>query len=425
MLFPNSLRLDYARRDADLMSEQFGYRLVQVKWLSHFVQFCLLLSWALLLAGCGDEGLWDPIDESKFEAPSSDGLHAVEFPTPTGGKWTYQNVDLPEESHQISVDDETRFDAGFTFRQISSRYIDADNPGGELYLFSMEEEFDRILDELSSIVLPDFDEDKKEEELTTAQLQQLDIKLELEELIKGLFKRNQVKLPASLVIKKSNTPAVKQTAGDWLVQDIFSPYIIRRENNRLSVYTRKATSHLSANGYYFRQNGDFLPIGIPIYATFFFKSATELTERAFDLFFGKALPPIMHQVHPTFRKLWVFPLKYGVEWTVFEKTKSPTVIIKRKVIQDQVQITVPAGSFTGGYLVEEIIEGKEEFSLITHPEQGKDQDAEEEKPKTAAKAAKLLPAARYWVVPNVGIVKHQYFPKADQSVTYELKSYRL
>ncbi|MAE19910.1 hypothetical protein CMK12_13450 [Candidatus Poribacteria bacterium] len=410
------------------MSEQFGHRLVLVGWRSYLVQFCLLLSWALLLTGCGEEGLWDPIDESKFKAPSSDGLHAPEFPTPTRGKWTYQNVDLPEESHQISIDDETRFDAGFTFRQMSSRYIDANNPGGELYLFSMEEEFDRILDELSGIVLPDFDEDKKEEELTKEQLGQLDIKLELEELIKGVFKRNQVKLPASLVIKKSDTPAVKQTAGDWLIQDIFSPYIIRRENNRLSVYTRKATSHLSANGYYFRQNGDFLPIGIPIYATFFSKSATKLEERAFDLFFGKALPPIMHQVHPTFRKLWVFPLKSGVEWTVFEKTKSPTVRIKRKVIQDQVQITVPAGNFTGGYLVEEIIEGKEEFSLITNPEQDdpeRGQDPEEEKPKTAAKATKLLPAARYWVVPNVGIVKHQYFPKADQPVTYELKSYRL
>ena len=68
--------------------------------------------------------------------------------------------------------------------------------------------------------------------------------------------------------------------------------------------------------------------------------------------------------------------------------------------------------------------------MITNPEQddperGQDPDAEEEKPKTAAKATKLLPAARYWVVPNVGIVKHQYFPKADQPVTYELKSYRL
>ena len=37
----------------------------------------------------------------------------------------------------------------------------------------------------------------------------------------------------------------------------------------------------------------------------------------------------------------------------------------------------------------------------------------------------LLPAARYWVIPHVGVVKYEYFPTTDQPVTYELISYQL
>ena len=38
---------------------------------------------------------------------------------------------------------------------------------------------------------------------------------------------------------------------------------------------------------------------------------------------------------------------------------------------------------------------------------------------------KMLPAARYWIIPNIGIVKYEYFPSADQPIIYELISYRL
>ena len=69
--------------------------------------------------------------------PRTDGLHAPEFPTPTGAKWQYQNVENPDQMHQLSVTEETRFDAGFTFRQMTSKYENAENPGGELYFLLM------------------------------------------------------------------------------------------------------------------------------------------------------------------------------------------------------------------------------------------------------------------------------------------------
>ena len=385
--------------------------------------FLIIVILVIVLAGCNSEGILDPIDKSKFQAPSTDGLHAPEFPTPTGAEWHYRNGDDPRQSHQLFVTGETRFDAGFTFRQMTSKYESAENSGGELHLFDMAQEFDRILDELSRIELPEFEEGKEKEELNSDQLQGLAIKRELETLITGIFTRNGIKLPNPLTIKKANTPAVKETAGDWLVQDIFKPYIIRRETGRLSVYTRKTTDHLSANGCYFRQNGKLL-IGaaLPIYATYFFKSSTELTERAFDLYFGNAMPPIMHNVHPTFRKLWVFPLRKGIEWTVIEQTVSPTVKVKRRVLADQVDITVPAGHFTNGYLVEEIIEGKEAFTPINQQATKMEQT---ETDLATQPNTKMLPAARYWIIPNIGIVKYEYFPTADQPIIYELISYRL
>ena len=385
--------------------------------------FFLIVLSTIVLFGCNSEGFFDPIDESKFQMPRTDGLHAPEFPTPTGAKWQYQNVENPDQRHQLSVTEETRFDAGFTFRQMTSKYENAENPGGELYLFDMDQEFDRILDELSRIELPEFEEGKEEEELNTGQLDDLAIKRELEALIVGIFNRNGIRLPDPLTIKKANTPSVQATAGDWLIQDIFKPYIIRRETNQLSVYTRQTTDHLSSNGCYFRQNGKLLVgAALPIYATYFFKSSTEFAERAFDLYFGSTMPPIMHNVHPNFRKLWVFPLRKDVEWTVLEQTVSPTVRVKRRVVDDQVSISVPAGYFTDGYLVEEIIEGKEAFTSSSNESTKLEDLRDNTQPPDDTN---LLPAARYWVIPHVGVVKYEYFPTADQPVTYELISYQL
>ena len=56
--------------------------------------FFLIVLSTIVLFGCNSEGFFDPIDESKFQMPRTDGLHAPEFPTPTGAKWQYQNVEL-------------------------------------------------------------------------------------------------------------------------------------------------------------------------------------------------------------------------------------------------------------------------------------------------------------------------------------------
>ena len=251
------------------------------------------------------------------------GLHAPEFPTPTGAKWQYQNVENPDQRHQLSVTEETRFDAGFTFRQMTSKYENAENPGGELYLFDMDQEFDRILDELSRIELPEFEEGKEKEELNTGQLEDLAIKRELETLIVGIFNRNGIRLPDPLA-SKANTPSVQATAGDWLIQDIFKPYIIRSEQPTLSLYQTNNRS-LVIQWLLFSTKWETAGWrGPSIYATYFFKSSTEFAERAFDLYFGSTMP-LLCTTYVQLPTVMGFSFTKDVEWIVLEQTVSPTV----------------------------------------------------------------------------------------------------
>ena len=115
----------------------------------------------------------------------------------------------------------------------------------------------------------------------------------------------------------------------------------------------------------------------------------------------------------------------GKEWVVFEKTTPPTTRVIRRVIDANVSVTVPVGSYNNAYLVEEEIVGL----------------AQEQALKLSDDLQTLEPAsyepAKYWVVPDVGVVKYQYTYLSERetttgevinlllSETYELSQFEL
>ena len=155
---------------------------------------------------------------------------------------------------------------------------------------------------------------------------------------------------------------------------------------------RIPVDHLTANALYYRFNFDFGDIDLPIGGTYFIKTPRAYTESAFDVF-NSSVPP---QKHFPPRLLWDFPLQTGKEWIVFETKTLPVRRVVRRVIAANVSVVVPAGSFSNAYLVEEEIVG-----LSALPARKISDDFQE------WKDAKYEPA-KYWVVPNVGVVKHQY-----------------
>ena len=148
---------------------------------------------------------------------------------------------------------------------------------------------------------------------------------------------------------------------------------------------REPVNHLSANALYFRLDVDFLEVDLPLFATYFSRTPQAYTESAFDVFVGFADNPVLHQKHFPPRLLWDFPLQIGKEWTVFETQTLPLRQVVRRVIDAPVSVTVPAGSYNNAYLVEEEIIGLSGPSGL----QG-------------------YKPAKYWVVPNVGVVRYQY-----------------
>ena len=148
---------------------------------------------------------------------------------------------------------------------------------------------------------------------------------------------------------------------------------------------REPVNHLSANALYFRLDADFLEVDLPLFATYFSRTPQAYTESAFDVYVGFADNPVLHQKHFPPRLLWDFPLQIGKEWTVFETQTSPPRQVVRRVIDTAVSVTVPAGSYDNAYLVEEEIIGLSGPSGL----QG-------------------YKPAKYWVVPNVGVVRYQY-----------------
>ncbi len=159
---------------------------------------------------------------------------------------------------------------------------------------------------------------------------------------------------------------------------------------------RAAVDHLSANALYFRIDSDFLDADFPLFATYFSRTPQAYTESAFDVYLFFLDNPVLHQKHFPPRLLWDFPLLVGKEWTVFETKTSSAVRVVRRVTDADVSVTVPAGSYNNAYLVEEEIIGLPQLPALKLSEDFQTLEVANYEP------------AKYWVVPNVGVVKYQY-----------------
>ncbi len=179
---------------------------------------------------------------------------------------------------------------------------------------------------------------------------------------------------------------------------------------------REPIDHLSANALYLRIDSTFLNFALPIFATYFLKTPQSYVESAFDVFLPGFDNPVLHQKHFPSRLIWDFPLRVGKEWIVFENKTLPATRVVRRVIDANVPVTVPAGSYTA-YVIEEEIVGLSREDAVKLPD---------------LEPAQYEPA-KYWVVPNIGVVKYEYtFLATDQqmttlltSVTFELKQSEL
>ena len=159
---------------------------------------------------------------------------------------------------------------------------------------------------------------------------------------------------------------------------------------------RAAADHLSANALYFRLDSDFLGADFPLFATYFSSTPQAYIESAFDAYVFFLDNPVLHQKHFPSRLLWDFPLQIGKEWTVFETKTSPTLRVVRRVIDANVSVTVPAGSYNNAYLVEEEIIGLPQLPALKLSDDFQTLEVANYEP------------AKYWVVPNIGVVKYQY-----------------
>lgn len=163
---------------------------------------------------------------------------------------------------------------------------------------------------------------------------------------------------------------------------------------------REPVDHLAANALYFRVDADFLGADLPLFATYFSRTPQRYIESAFDVYVFFLDNPVLHQKHFPPRLLWDFPLQVGKEWTVFETETSSVRRVVRRVIDANVPVTVPAGSYDNAYLVEEAIIDSSELSQL-----------------------QLDTPAKYWVVPNVGVVKYQYTYPVSRN--FELSHFEL
>ncbi len=159
---------------------------------------------------------------------------------------------------------------------------------------------------------------------------------------------------------------------------------------------RAAVDHLSANALYFRSDSDFLDADLPLFATYFSRTPQAYTESAFDAYVFFLDNPVLHQKHFPPRLLWDFPLQIGKEWTVFETKTSPALRVVRRVTDAYISVTVPAGSFNNAYLVEEEIVGLPQLPALKLSDDFQILEVANYEP------------AKYWVVPDVGVVKYQY-----------------
>lgn len=163
---------------------------------------------------------------------------------------------------------------------------------------------------------------------------------------------------------------------------------------------------LSANGFYVRLDGEYLRNPFPISATYLQKTMDYYTEYAFEVCTPSSEDPcidaedsegssIQHntikQEHFPPRKLWKFPIQVGSEWTVFKQSTPQTITVVRNVAEI-VSVNTPSGSYSNAYLVQERL-------YFGDPKQQEDKK----------------PDALYWLVPEIGVVKYQYYDYTTQS----------
>ena len=142
--------------------------------------------------------------------------------------------------------------------------------------------------------------------------------------------------------------------------------------------------------------------GVPISTSFFTKDLDSYTEHAFELWVSASDSAYFQRNLPKL-KFWSFPLQAGKEWIVSKSRVLPEITYSRKVISDDGALTVPAGTFTGVYYVEE-------YATIAGLENG------EEPPQSSN---------RYWLASDVGIIKYEYLDySANTTRTYELSVFR-
>ena len=172
----------------------------------------------------------------------------------------------------------------------------------------------------------------------------------------------------------------------------------------------QAVDHLVANAFYLRLDGEFVDVfPFPIFATYFSKTPQALVESAFDIFLPSSANTvtIQHEKHFPPRHLWDFPLEVGKKWVVFEKTAGIPVEVTRYVAEKDVQVTVPAGSYTTFVVHEEVVyaDSPEPSSFL------------------------ISPPAIYWIAPSIGIVQYRYsrYRATDAlfSQTFALKNFHL
>ena len=139
--------------------------------------------------------------------------------------------------------------------------------------------------------------------------------------------------------------------------------------------------------------------GFPTRTSLFTKDLDSYTEHAFELWLDFLNDTFFQRNSPK-RILWSFPLYVGKEWTVSKSRLVPEITYTRKVVSDNIILTVPAGTFRGVYCVEE-------YASIP------DLPIDEETPN------------KYWLAPDVGVIKYEYLDFISNTTdTYELIEFR-
>ena len=217
--------------------------------------------------------------------------------------------------------------------------------------------------------------------------------------------------PDSSGFRAVDFPTNNGSAWTYVAQDTEREFTLRIEDTRdIGGYThrqmtvsemrprqperfdREPVDNLSANNLFFRffsddfYSNEFYKDAVPIFATYFLKTPNAYIETAYDAYIGGE-NPIFHERHAPRRIIWDFPLKLGKEWVVFEKMTLPVVRVIRRVVDVNEPVTVPTGSYDA-YVVEEEIVRRQ--------------------PDSSAEKSSVIPPAKYWVVPNVGVVKYEY-----------------